>query len=106
MVIGAVDFVVGHSRRLIASNLVQPYSRKAIVRPFDDLADGTLPGEGAVAIVLKRLDQALDDNDHIYGVVKGIGHARSGTYKLSSRLIRTLIFKRSDTACQEARTDT
>jgi len=31
-----------------------------------------LPSEGAGAIVLKRLDQAIEDNDKIYGVITGI----------------------------------
>ncbi|MFI5813785.1 SDR family NAD(P)-dependent oxidoreductase [Streptomyces sp. NPDC051643] len=38
---------------------------------FDDRADGFVPGEGAGVIVLKRLDDALADGDHIHGVIRG-----------------------------------
>ncbi|MEJ8302652.1 SDR family NAD(P)-dependent oxidoreductase [Saccharibacillus sacchari] len=40
-------------------------------KTFDDGADGFVPGEGAGAIILKSLDAAVRDNDHIYGVIKG-----------------------------------
>ena len=45
------------------------------VCPFDADADGTLPGEGAAAVVLKRLDDAVRDGDTIHAVIKGIGAA-------------------------------
>ncbi|MFH2058683.1 MAG: beta-ketoacyl synthase N-terminal-like domain-containing protein [Pseudomonadota bacterium] len=38
-----------------------------------------LPSEGAAAIVLKRLDQAIEDKDKIYGVISGTGGS-SGDY--------------------------
>ena len=37
-----------------------------------------MPGEGAVALVLKRLDDALIDGDRVYSVIKGIGVAGGG----------------------------
>lgn len=39
-------------------------------RTFDDQADGTGAGEGVVAMMLKPLGQALEAQDHIYGVIK------------------------------------
>jgi len=41
--------------------------------PFDRKADGLVVGEGAGILVLKRLDDALHDNDHIYATIAGIG---------------------------------
>lgn len=40
-------------------------------KPFDDESDGTGNGEGAAAILLKPLDQAIEDKDIIYAVIKG-----------------------------------
>ena len=34
-------------------------------------ADGLVAGEGVGAVLLKLLDKAIADGDHIYGVLKG-----------------------------------
>ncbi|HEU4402348.1 MAG TPA: acyltransferase domain-containing protein, partial [Candidatus Polarisedimenticolia bacterium] len=41
-------------------------------------ADGTLLGEGAGVVVLKRLEEALDDGDRIYSVLRSVGTASDG----------------------------
>jgi acyl transferase domain-containing protein/thioesterase domain-containing protein/SAM-dependent methyltransferase len=46
---------------------------------FDDSADGFVPAEGIVALVLKRLDRALADGDPVQGVVRGVGVNQNGT---------------------------
>ncbi|MNW40768.1 Polyketide synthase PksL [compost metagenome] len=46
---------------------------------FDRRADGFVPGEGAGVIVLKLLDDALKDRDHIYGVICATGINQDGT---------------------------
>ncbi|SFS42465.1 PfaD family polyunsaturated fatty acid/polyketide biosynthesis protein [Marininema halotolerans] len=38
---------------------------------FDESANGMVLGEAVGVVVLKSLDEALRDNDHIYGVIKG-----------------------------------
>lgn len=41
------------------------------VRTFDKDATGTLWGEGAGVVVLKPLEKAMTDHDHIHAVIKG-----------------------------------
>lgn len=47
-------------------------------RPFHRKADGLLPAEGAVFVVLKRLDDAVADGDSILGVIRGVGLSNDG----------------------------
>lgn len=77
MLVGAVDLVCDE-RNLITLAARSRFSPTNCVRPFDRNADGTLPGEGAVALILKRLDDARADGDRIYAVIEGIGGAHSG----------------------------
>lgn len=53
-------------------------SRKQQIRPFDKRADGLLIGEGCGFVVLKRLEDALEADDRIYAVIKGVGVASDG----------------------------
>ncbi len=46
--------------------------------PFDDNATGTVFSDGAGVILLKRLDDALNDGDKIYAVIKGVGVNNDG----------------------------
>jgi acyl transferase domain-containing protein len=74
MLVGAVD-LTGEGRNVVRMNHWLPLSRTNTVRPFDAMADGTLPGEGAVALVIKPLAQAQIDGDRIYAVIRDIGSA-------------------------------
>ncbi|MGD8847403.1 MAG: polyketide synthase, partial [Desulfobacteraceae bacterium] len=74
MLVGAVDLNCDER------NMTTLYSRLGLsacaqIRPFDTEADGTLPGEGAVALVLKRLEDAKADNDRVYALLEGFGAA-------------------------------
>ncbi len=40
-------------------------------RPFDAQAGGTIMGDGAGVVVLKKFKNAVTDGDHIYAVIKG-----------------------------------
>ena len=45
------------------------FSRRKTLMPFSRESDGTLPGEGGAVFILKRLKDALRDNDRIYAIV-------------------------------------
>ncbi|HZD49904.1 MAG TPA: type I polyketide synthase, partial [Silvibacterium sp.] len=51
-------------------------------RPFDAAAKGTVPGRGAGIVVLKRLSQALADEDRIYAVIRGSAWNNDGGGKV------------------------
>lgn len=46
-------------------------SKGSRARTFDDLADGTVGGEGVAAIMLKPYNAALRDGDHVIALIKG-----------------------------------
>ncbi|MGW2226515.1 type I polyketide synthase [Streptomyces formicae] len=56
-------------------------SKSGTLRPFDADADGTVGGTGVVAVVLKRLDEAVADGDHIHGVIRGSAANNDGAGK-------------------------
>lgn len=56
-----------------------PFSRNKTLLPFSRNVDGTLPGEGGAAVVLKRLKDAQRDHDRIYAIIRGNGMSASST---------------------------
>lgn len=52
-------------------------------RSFDGKGQGTLWGNGVGIVVLKMLDEALADGDHIYAVIKGSAINNDGNLKVS-----------------------
>jgi len=46
-------------------------SKRGEVRAFDKDADGTVRGEGAAAIILKKLSDAKQDDDNIHSIIIG-----------------------------------
>lgn len=52
-------------------------------RPFDLKSEGTTFNNGAGVVVLKRYDEALEDNDHIIAVIRGTGLNNDGGAKVS-----------------------
>jgi acyl transferase domain-containing protein/acyl carrier protein len=51
-------------------------------RPFDAAAGGTVPSRGVGVVVLKRLSQALADEDQIYAVIRGSAWNNDGSEKV------------------------
>ncbi len=50
-------------------------------RPFDERADGLIASEGYIALVIKTLEKAQQDDDTIWGVLGGLGIATDGRGK-------------------------
>ncbi|GAA4779846.1 hypothetical protein GCM10023231_03330 [Olivibacter ginsenosidimutans] len=57
------------------------FSKDGHCRPFDADATGTVFSDGVGLILLKPLEQALQDHDTIYAVIKGIGINNDGANK-------------------------
>lgn len=53
-------------------------SKEGRCRTFDNDANGIVNGEGVGAIVLKPMEKALKDGDHIYGIIKSSGINQDG----------------------------
>ncbi|TCP59044.1 acyl transferase domain-containing protein [Tumebacillus sp. BK434] len=51
-------------------------------RALDAKAQGTVVGNGAGVVLLKRLDEALADGDHIYAVIRGSAVNNDGSQKV------------------------
>ena len=73
-IVGAVD-LAGDLRAALGQHMGRPFSSFGTATPFDQSADGAIVGEGAAAVVLKRLEDAERDGDRIYAVINGIGAA-------------------------------
>ena len=59
-------------------SIFHAYPDHGVSAPFDSNSKGLFAGEGAGVLVLKRLEDAERDGDHIYAVVSGIGLSNDG----------------------------
>lgn len=75
---GAVD-LAGDLRAALGQHQGRPFSPSGQATPFDERADGSVVGEGAACVVLKRLSDAERDGDRVYAVIKGVGAASGNT---------------------------
>lgn len=69
-IVGGLHFSIVPPPKTIEEE-VTVESSDAATRTFDCAATGTVGGEGVLAIVLKPLDHAVKDGNHIYAVLKG-----------------------------------
>jgi acyl transferase domain-containing protein/3-hydroxymyristoyl/3-hydroxydecanoyl-(acyl carrier protein) dehydratase len=76
MVVGAVDFA-GDFRRVWATSA--SFSSTGVARPFDHRADGATLGEGAVALVARRLEDARASGERVYAIIDGFGAGSAAT---------------------------
>ena len=59
------------------------YSLDGHCRPFDEVGQGTIFGSGVGAVLLKPLEKAIADRDHIFAVIKGTAANNDGSAKIS-----------------------
>ncbi len=85
LIAGRADIaIVGAIQGAMIPQLFMPLARLGILShldaplPFGAEADGMLPGEGGAVFVLKRSDEALEDGDQIYALLRGFGFAGEG----------------------------
>ncbi len=99
-IVGAVD-LAGDLRSVLSRHSNNSFSSRGEHRSFDRDSDGSLIGEGAAAVVLKRLEDARQDGDRIYAVINGMGTAIGG--KIDRLTPEQNIYSQSvGLACQNA----
>lgn len=57
-------------------------ARDGTIRAFDSKASGTIFGSGGGVVLLRRLSDALEDGDHIYGVIRSTAVNNDGNRKV------------------------
>ncbi|GAA3229519.1 hypothetical protein GCM10017691_21640 [Pseudonocardia petroleophila] len=103
---GEIDAaVVGAANLILTPSKTRSFQRNGMLSPrgvcraFDDGADGYVRGEGAGAIVLKRLADAERDGDPVLAVVRGVAvnhtGASSGFLTAPSATAQTAVIRRA-----------
>ena len=67
---GGVNLSVHPNKYLLLSS-GQYISTTGYCHSFGEGGDGYIPGEGVGAVILKRLSDAKENGDHIYGIIRG-----------------------------------
>ncbi|AUX33066.1 uncharacterized protein SOCE836_052180 [Sorangium cellulosum] len=71
LAVAAGAYLLGGPQSHLVLDAAQILSPSGRCRTFDDSADGAAVGEGVGVVVLKPLDRAVADGDHIYAVILG-----------------------------------
>uniref|UniRef100_UPI0030EDBFDA amino acid adenylation domain-containing protein n=1 Tax=uncultured Maribacter sp. TaxID=431308 RepID=UPI0030EDBFDA len=86
--LGACDMALAGGVSLVQSNQIGYTYQEGMIsskdghcRTFDEEASGTIGGSGVGVVLLKRLEDAVKDNDHIVGVIKGYASNNDGDRK-------------------------
>jgi len=74
---GGVNVTI-HPSKYLSLSLGKFISNKGLCESFGEGGDGYIPGEGVGVAILKRLEDAERDADHIYGVIKGSALSHGG----------------------------
>jgi acyl transferase domain-containing protein/NADPH:quinone reductase-like Zn-dependent oxidoreductase/acyl carrier protein/SAM-dependent methyltransferase len=74
---GGVAVISGPSLHIMTSNAGM-LSKEGRCFTFDSRADGFVPGEAVGVVLLKRMEDAIRDKDHIHGIIRGWGVNQDG----------------------------
>jgi len=80
VVLGAVDLCAG-MEYLLYQNRLAPLNTGPMTLAFDRAVNGPMTGEGAAAIVIKRLDDASLDKDRVFATLESMAFACAGEGK-------------------------
>ncbi|CAM5260503.1 hypothetical protein SALBM135S_02580 [Streptomyces alboniger] len=78
LALAAGVYVANHPGTFVTMEALGTVSPGRACRPFDADADGMLVGEGVGVLVLKRLSDAVRDNDRVLGVIRGSATNQDG----------------------------
>ena len=74
-----IEIPHGHGYQFDEGEILSPDGH---CRAFDHRAQGTVFGSGVGVVALRRLDDAIDDGDQIYAVIKGTAVNNDGAQKV------------------------
>lgn len=80
VIVGGADTMQSPFAYLCFSK-TQALSPTGQCKTYDESADGIVISEGIAIAVLKRLEDAVRDGDHIYAVIKSVGSSSDGKAK-------------------------
>jgi acyl transferase domain-containing protein len=81
LLLGDCDLAVAGVASVCVTELPEgpvPASRSGVCAPLDAQADGTLPGNAVAVVVLRRLDDAVRDGDHVHALLAGSAVTHEG----------------------------
>lgn len=87
-----------HPSKYVELNLSSFLASDGHCHSFGIGGDGYVPGEGAGVVLLKPLQKAKQDHDHIYGVIKGISANHGGKthgYTVPNPIAQTQVVKKA-----------
>lgn len=67
-----------HPWKYVSFSKSRMLSPDGVCRAFDINANGYVPGDGVAVLLLQRLDEAVKEKNHIYGIIKGSDVNHSG----------------------------
>ncbi|MBT2457717.1 SDR family NAD(P)-dependent oxidoreductase, partial [Streptomyces sp. ISL-86] len=67
-----------HPNKYVSLSQMNFFSEDGRCRSFGEGGTGYVPGEGVGCVLLKPFDQAVEDGDHIHGVIRGVATVHGG----------------------------